>query len=248
MFFKMKDIFNIDKKYKSFKDENLDFVDSLTMLEANKPLSGFIFMKMEDFEKDIPGSIKKLQNIENQSWGILSEEVSKIYQEFARLIRSFKEYYTSKSDFTEKNLSPHEVHYIVHKSIVRIKRIACVLNPEFSIITFTDKKTNNSYEMIKGYWINDEGRKVRSLSRNVGKVEASMIELTTKLFKLNKEHIITHEPSFNLHFRPDLIIFDGKTEWIVETKMLDKGNFVKTYVMFELWKMYKEEYKDELLI
>ena len=244
----MKDIFNIDKNYITFKDENLDFVDSLTMLEIDKYQSGIIFMKMEDFEKDFPESIKKLENIENQSWGILSEEVSKIHLEFGRLIRLFKDFYVFKLEFTEKNFSPQEINYVIHKTIVRIKRLACVFNPEFSIITFTDKKTNITYEMIKGYWISDEGRKVRSLSRNVGKIGSSMIELTSKLFKLNNKHLTIYEPSFNQQYRPDLIVYDGTTKWIVETKMLDKGNFIKTYVMFELWKMYKEEYQDELLI
>jgi hypothetical protein len=243
----MNDIFQIDEKFDLLQDENLKYIQEVSKRKFHLE-PGMIFIESNEMEKDYKNSIKKLQDTKNQSWGILQKEVSGMFQELGRLIRLFESFYTMSISENEKlsNLSPQKIHYVINRIMIRIRRLVCVLDPDYSIINFKDKKTGNNYKMIKGYWINDNGERVRSISRNIGNTESSINELTMKLFKMNSKNVLMMEPESGLRYKPDLILFDGKTNWIVETKLQDIDNFIKTYVMFESWKIYKEEY--ELII
>ena len=240
----MKDIFQIDERFNKLQDENLKYIHEIENRVFDLH-SGLIFVESKELESDYKSAIKKLQDPENQSWGILDTEITGIRQELARLVRIFKGYYltnVNEYEHLSSNLSPQKIHYIINRLMIRIKRLVCVLDPDYSTIKFKDKKYRNNYNMIKGYWIDDNGKRVRSLSRNIGNTESSINELTMKLFKMNSKNVFVMEPEFGLKFRPDLKVNDGKTEWLVETKLQNIDSFIKTYVMFEFWKMYKEEY------
>jgi hypothetical protein len=240
----MNDIFQIDKRFNSSPDENLRYINEVINRVFDLH-SGLVFVESKELESDYKNTIKKLQDPENQSWGILEKEITSMNQELARLIRVFKGFYLTEVDKYEhpsSNLSPQKIQYLINRLMIRIKRMVFVLDPDFSTIKFKDKKSGNNYTMIKGYWINDKGKRVRSLSRNIGNSESSINELTMKLFKMNSKNIFVMEPEFGLKFRPDLKVNDGKTEWLVETKLQNIENFIKTFVMFENWKMYKDEY------
>ena len=242
----MKNIFQIDERFHSQDDKILKYVEEITSRDFSFP-SGLIFLEYQELESDFKGSIKKLQDPKNQTWGILQVEVSRMLQEFGRLLRLFEGFYLGNLDGSDsQNLSPQKINYLINKTLIRIKRMVCVLDPDYSKIKFQDKKSKKFYTMIKGYWINDQGIRERSLSRNIGNNESSMNELTQKLFKLNSKNVVVYEPESGLQWKPDLMFSDGTTRWIVETKLMNIDNFIRTYVMFEMWKMYKEEY--ELLI
>ena len=243
----MKDIFKIDEKFDSFEDENIKYIDELDKKLFNT-YSGLIFIKSIELETDFDNAIQKLQDPKNQSWGILENEVNRIYQELSRMIRIFKGFYLTninKNDNISSDMSPQKMNYLIKRMMLRIKRLVCVLDPDYSKINFKDKKTPNPnhYTMIKGYWINDHGKRVRSVSRNIGNTESSINDLTQKLFKMNCEDVIVYEPEFGLNFKPDLIVSDGVDKWFIETKMMNIDNFIRTFVMFEMWKMYKNEYE-----
>jgi len=241
----MKDIFKIDEKFDSYQDENLKYIKEVSERIFDLH-SGLIFVESLELESDYKNAVKKLRDPKNQSWGILEKEVAGMNQELARLIRVFEGFYLTNVDEykpNSSNLSPQKINYLINTLMIRIKRMICVLDPEYSVIKFKDKKTDNDYTMIKGYWINDEGKKVRSLSRNVGNTESSINELTMKLLKINKNNVIITEPEYSLRFRPDLRVNDGKTEWFVETKSMNIENLIRSFVMFENWKLYKEEYE-----
>lgn len=239
----MKDLFQIDEGFNTYQDENLKYIEEVLKREfLMEP--GMIFVEALEMESDSKNAIKKLQDPKNQSWGILEKEVSEMFQELGKLIRLFEGFYTSNisDNRSLSNLTPMQIQYVINKNIIRIKRLVCVLDPGYSTIEYKDKKYGNNYTMIKGYWIDDNGKRVRSLSRNIGTKESSINELTMKLFKVNSEKITVYEPEFGLKFRPDLMVSDGKTRWMVETKLQNRNGFIRTYVMFELWKIYKEEY------
>jgi hypothetical protein len=241
----MTDIFQIDEGFDSLQDENLKYIEEV----VNRTFelhSGLIFVESKELESDYRNAIKKLKDPKNQSWGILEQDVADILQELARLVRIFKGYYLTGVDkyvHPSSSLSPQKIQYITNKLMIRIKRLVCVLDPDYSIIKFKDKKTLNNYTMIKGYWINENGKRVRSISRNIGNTESTMNDLTIKLFEKNNKNLVQMEHESGSKFNVDLTVYDGKINWAVETKLMNQENFVKTFVMFEFWKVYKQEYE-----
>lgn len=241
----MTDLFQIDEKFDPSQDEYILYLKEIEGRVFNYQ-SGLVFVNSLEMDSDPIGSLAALQNPLNQSWGILEEEVALMKQELARLIRIFEKFYftaITENKELQNTLSPIQVTHLVKRISVRIKRLVCVLDPDYSVIKFKERKSGNEYNMVKGYWIADNGVRVRSLSRNIGNTEASINELTMKLFKLNASKVFVMEPEYGITFKPDLIVSDGKTRWLVETKLSNLENFVRTYVMFELWKMYKKEYE-----
>jgi len=241
----MTNLFQIDEKFDPSQDEYILYLKEIEGRAFNFK-SGLVFINSLEMDSDPDGSRVALQNPLNQSWGILEEEVSSMQQELARLIRIFENFYyrgIAENKKLPHSISPIHVTYLVKKLFVRIKRMVCVLDPDYSVIKFNERKSGNEYNMVKGYWVTNDGVRVRSLSRNIGNNEASINELTMKLFKLNSAKVLVMEPEQGIAFRPDLIVADGKNTWLVETDLLNFESFVRTYVMFELWKMYKKEYE-----
>jgi len=240
----MNDIVKIDKGFDSNTDENLRYLMEFLSRESNLN-SGMIFVDKHEFELDERGARKKISDVKNQSWGILEPEITLMSKEKERLIRLFKEFYsTPVSENPDlRNLTPHQLQYIITKLMIRIKRLECVLETKFNSTEFLEKKSGNRYLMAKGYWINDDGTKVRSISRNIVNVESSIADLAVKLFRTNKKSVTVMELDKSLGYRPDFTVYDGPVQWFVEVKIDNMNDMVRTFIMFETWKVYKEKYE-----
>lgn len=239
----MKDLFQIDEKSKSFQDDYLKYIEEVSGRHFQLQ-SGMAFIDSREMDSNPKQSLLKFQDLQIQNWGIFEGELTKIHNEFQRLINLFNEFYNSKLSFNNSNsdLSPREIHYLTTKLIVRIKRMAYVLDPDYTIIKFKNNKSGIKYEMIKAYWINDNGEKVRDITRNVGSLESTTVDFVEKILKSNFRGLIQFQPQDNSKSKYDLMISDGKTNWMVQFKLKDKKSFIRTFVMFELWKLYNEEY------
>lgn len=239
----MKTISTIDKKVIEGIDTNLKLVDEVSNRHVDSR-SGLVFVDSKEMEIDAENAIKKFEDPKNQSWGILEKEVLLINKELDNLVRKFKYFYSTninENEYLGPNPSPQEVNKQLERFMVRIKRLNCVLDPDFTVIKFKDKKYGKPYYMTKAYYINDAGERVRSLSRNIANAESSFPEFFDKLFTLNRKGLTITTPAYS-KYKADLNIFDGKINWLVEIKVKELNNFIRTFVMFEFWKLYKEEY------
>jgi hypothetical protein len=97
--------------------------------------------------------------------------------------------------------------------------------------------------MAKGFWIDNDGTRVRSISRNITNIESSITELVFKILKMNNKSIILMELEKASKYKPDFTVYDGSKEWWVEIKNNNMNNLVKSFIMFETWKIYKNEYE-----
>jgi len=239
----MKEIFEIDKGFESYEDENLRFLEEFTKKKFDQR-SGLIFVDKKEFENDETQARKKISDPKNQSWGILEKEVSDMIQEKNRLIELFKDYYSSIiSENPESNtLTPHQLHYIISRLVIRMKRLDCVMDTKYHSTEFFEKKSRRRYLMAKGYWVDDNGKRVRKISRSIINAQATITELAIKVLKINKNTIVSLEPSRS-GYKPDFVVFDKPKEWWVELKTKNMNDLVKSFIMFETWKEYKNEYE-----
>jgi len=239
----MKNIFTITSDLTSKKDVVLEAIEKASVQDFNTS-SGLVFVKLQVTSNDFTSIRKELQEGE-QSWGILSSLLESMQQELKSFAQLFEEFYLTKSDYKtygNEGLSPMEINFILSKALLRIKRMRCVLNPEFTKIDFQDKKTTNRYTMIKGYWFDEEGARKRSFSRNISNTEASLEELTAKIIKSHVKNAIIIEPDKSNDFRPDLIVSADENRWAVEIKLQAKDSLIRTFAMLEMWKLYRQTY------
>lgn len=240
----MEDIIKIDAGYDSYQDENLCYLDEFSGKGLNLQ-SGLIFVDKIEFDLNMKEARKKLSDPKNQSWGILESEVKSMLKEKEKLIKLFKEFYSSKISENPKftNLTPHQLEYLIKKLLIRIKRMDCVLDTKYNSTEFVEKKTGHRYLMAKGFWIKEDGTRVRSISRSITNVESSIIEVVMKILKTNKKSITLMELDKTSVYKTDFIVFDGSRQLFVEVKNKNMDNMVKTFIMFETWKLYKSEYE-----
>jgi hypothetical protein len=240
----MNDIIKIDKGFALNIDENLRYLEEFANREF-KFHSGLIFVDKHEFELDNREARKKISDLKNQSWGILEPDITHMFTEKEKLIILFQEFYSTPiSDNPDlRNLTPHQLQYIINKLMIRIKRLECVLDTKFNSTEFLEKKSGNRYLMAKGYWINDDGTRVRNISRNITNVESSITELAVKLLKTNKKSVTVMELDKSSGYKPDFTVYDGPKQWFVEVKVKNMNDMVRTYIMFETWKIYREKYK-----
>ena len=123
-----------------------------------------------------------------------------------------------------------------------------VFEPDFSQ-TITKKPNNDSYDMVKINWIDDEGNKIRKFSKTYGRVgtdglKFSIPKLIGEFFENVKDIIDNHQYNTvnNKVKIADLMVnIDGKY-WIFEYKLAKKDNFINSAVRLELWELYKKTY------
>ncbi len=242
----MTEIYEIDKGFESYEDENLKYLEEFAKKEFDQR-SGLIFVAKKEFENDEAQARKKISNPKNQTWGILENEVSDMIQEKDRLIKLFREFYSSQASASlgSDTFTPRQIQYITSRLVIRMKRLNSVMDTRYNSTEFLEKKTGHRYLMAKGYWVDDNGKSVRKISRNIINTQATITDLAIKVLKTNKNTIVTLEPARS-GYKPDFVVFDKPKEWWVELKTKNMNDLVKSFIMFETWKVYKNEY--ELLL
>jgi hypothetical protein len=178
----------------------------------------------------------------------------KVVNERDSLVKEALEFYTSKLQFNDANsaMSPEEVYQLIESKIIRIKRLMMVFEPEF-YPSVTKKANGEEYDMVKIFWINDSNKKYIKISKTYGLKGKAGLESSMK--KLIRDYIVSDaeysKDEFKLlqqsgrQIRTDLLVsIDGK-EWIIEFKLINKDEFIKTAMRFELWDYYYQTYLKE---
>ena len=239
-------LFQIGSDFNPKDDEVMQLLFNCRYQDTQYP-SGMKFMRLKEFQKlskaEIGAWLKDPKI--GYSWGVLKDLRVKQLLEVQIVAQDLEKLHTTRWDYTNFNqfgLSPQEILYCENKLRIRLQRAADVVVPEFTKTSSANKKTGIVYDMIKAYWVNDEGCRIRSFTKNIIKSNARHFEMAAKLFQTNNINVIDQESKLANGFRADLIIEKNNVQWVVETKDINKDDFIKTYLTFELWKHYKSIY------
>lgn len=228
------------------KDKILGLADKL--LESQiLDSSGIMRYSFDDF---IRLSRDEATNIftqeKNQKLEAFSDEFNSINNEIISVSRGINEFYTSslnlKTELGNREATAQNVLYLIEQYCIKVKRLNFVAAPDYSLSTGFSKKSKKKYETIKAFWIDANGNKVRSFSKNVGIAGLDVEESVVKLFE-SLGYITTQlEYPLNNGVRVDLIVEKDNKKWVIEIKMKDKKRFFDTYARLELWKLYQSLY------
>lgn len=138
--------------------------------------------------------------------------------------------------------SAKDVFYLIEKHCIKARRLIFVSQPDYSLSTGYSKKSKKKYETVKAFWVDTDGNKVRSFSKNVGIAGVEVEESVVKLF--DSLGYITTQLAYPLDngYRADLIVEKNGRKWVVEIKIRDKKRIFDTFARLELWKLYQSIY------
>lgn len=174
----------------------------------------------------------------NISWGELQDIRDQMIKEFERLRNILFEFEKSKIN---RESNPLEANYVLQGLIIRCSRILSVLKPRYHLAT-----SGGKYIMAVGFWSNEFGVEIPSITKNIGLKDQSNHQLESLLEKVilarGFKSILQRKYPFGY-----LLEKDDK-RWIVELTLATKknrnyGDLIMTYLSLELWKKYSSIYK-----
>lgn len=212
---------------------------------SNDLLPTLIFKEVEEFEKmDDQDARYYLQNPKNYSWGVLQEIRDEMIAEFVAVQERLNEVYTNPLEtlegFTGKLNAQDLVNYIEYLKI-RLRRSMYYMVPEYTFTNSTNSSTKTKYELIKAYWIDDDGTRSRSFNKTMGNLGFSIEQLNVKMFEALGYIALMEKRVNGVHV--DIVLSKGSKQWVVEVKHQQKSNYVDAFATIELWKHYKKQYK-----
>ncbi len=203
-----------------------------------------IFKEAGEFEKmDTEMARHYLQNPKNYSWGVLQEIRDEMIEEFISNQNRLRDLYLNPLETIEgyngKLNAKDLVSYIEYLK-VRLRRSMSYMFPEYSFTNSTNPSTKAKYELIKAYWVEDDGNRARSFNKTLG-MQGMMIEdLNVKMFE-TLGYLALREKRYN-GVLIDILLSKGEQKWVVEVKYQAKSNYVDAFATIELWKHYKTQY------
>jgi len=229
--------------YNPQEDSILNLIDKSSKI-STAMVPSLKFMDLSKFEKMERADIGKwMKDPSNYSWGVLQSERNEMINEFKsnqeKLLNVYSNPLGIQNGFSNK-LSPKDVMNYIEYLRIRLLRSMCYMNPEFTFTNSKNPGTRIKYELIKAYWIDDEGTKSRSFNKNIGIEGMTLEELNVKMFE-GFDYLPKSGQAVN-GTKVDMILSKGAKKWVVELKYQNKENFINSFVSLELWKHYKKTY------
>jgi hypothetical protein len=228
------------------RDDILELADKLcnSLISDN---SGIMRYPYDDFSNLSRVGADQIFQLENASkFEAFVEEFNSINQELRFVSARLKDVYANNlNSITTSSLdeiTPMDIYYLIEKYRIKAERLLFVSRPDYSLSTGFSKKSKKKYETVKAFWLNANGNKVRSFSKNVGIVGVDLEESVVKLF--DSLGYITTQLAYPLDngYKADLIVEKNGSKWVVEVKIKDKKRIFDTFARLELWKLYQSIY------
>jgi hypothetical protein len=122
--------------------------------------------------------------------------------------------------------------------LVRGARLLDVLNLKYHYTTSKSKINDEVYEMLRIYFTSDLGKRVRSLSKNMGNIRTKNDVIGSKILTmLGYTHV---ELNKNYKQKFDFTARFGYEIFEIDVRSLDRTSLIETYTFVYLWQFYKK--------
>jgi len=143
--------------------------------------------EMEEIDSHIKnaGDIKNIDEARQMIQNILQDDFSsstiknKRNLTLLKKLRSLKiqiiNYYIESSASIDKQYKDIvlncDIHTTIGKMILQLMRFRMVIQPEIQVTINKHKQTNITYLKVKGFWLNDDGQKLRKFQKSFGRAD-----------------------------------------------------------------------------
>ncbi len=122
--------------------------------------------------------------------------------------------------------------------LVRGARLLDVLNLKYHYTSSKSKINDEVYEMLRIYFTSDSGKRVRSLSKNMGNIRTKNDVIGSKILTmLGYTHV---KESKSLRDRFDFTARLGYELFEIDVRNLNRVSLIETYTFIYLWQYYKK--------
>jgi hypothetical protein len=232
-----------DFKLNKFTTKNGEYSTFIESMKNSKmKFSGLRILDKAVFEKMTREEFGKWSQKQPENFDGLKEEYALIEEEIRKHCEIASSLYTYKMDEKVHGMSLCDLINQFEASLLPLRKLSQILQPQVTISKTVHPRTNITYAVVKGYWIDAAGNLKRSVNRNIGVEEWKLAELATKMF--SPLGFTYFEPAVKMGngVMVDMVISKGDKSWVVEIKETDRDAFIKTFISLELWRMYKKEY------
>jgi hypothetical protein len=232
-----------DFKLNKFTTKNGEYSTFIESMKNSKmKFSGLRILDKAVFEKMTREEFGKWSQKQPENFDGLKEEYALIEEEIRKHCEIASSLYTYKMDEKVHGMSLCDLINQFEASLLPLRKLSQILQPQVTISKTVHPRTNITYAVVKGYWIDAAGNLKRSVNRNIGVEEWKLAELATKMF--SPLGFTYFEPAVKMGngVMVDMVISKGDKSWVVEIKEIDRDAFIKTFISLELWRMYKKEY------
>jgi|LauGreDrversion4_2_1035121.scaffolds.fasta_scaffold50397_1 hypothetical protein len=232
-----------DFKLNKFTTKNGEYSTFIESMKNSKmKFSGLRILDKAVFEKMTREEFGKWSQKQPENFDGLKEEYALIEEEIRKHCEIASSLYTYKMDEKVHGMSLCDLINQFEASLLPLRKLSQILQPQVTISKTVHPRTNITYAVVKGYWIDAAGNLKRSVNRNIGVEEWKLAELATKMF--SPLGFTYFEPAVKMGngIMVDMVISKGDKSWVVEIKEIDRDAFIKTFISLELWRMYKKEY------
>lgn len=80
-------------------------------------------------------------------------------------------YFKSLDDMKNNYKLVCDIHSRIGRYCLQLLRLRSVVEPEFNISVNPHRQTQIDYLVVKSYWLNDEGKKVRKFTKSLGRLD-----------------------------------------------------------------------------
>jgi hypothetical protein len=179
----------------------------------------------------LPGTEESFVSVLDDTYAEIEKEIYD-YQSFIQSILNRRLSSFNETETVAKFLLQGMGH------LVRGARLLDVLNLKYHYTSSKSKINDEVYEMLRIYFTSDSGKRVRSLSKNMGNIRTKNDIIGSKILtmlgythvELNK----SYKQKFDFTARLGYEIFE------IDVRSLDRTSLIETYTFVYLWQFYKK--------
>jgi hypothetical protein len=122
--------------------------------------------------------------------------------------------------------------------LVRGARLLDVLNLKYHYTSSKSKVNDEVYEMLRIYFTSETGKRIRSVSKNMGNIRTKNDVIGSKILSmLGYTHI---EPNKNYRQKFDFTARFGYEIFEIDVRDINRMSLIETYTFVYLWQYYKK--------
>jgi len=218
-------------------EEILNIIKILASIEVNDN-SGCVFISLKESEEMGEAYTNKILSQYQSDYDVFKDIFLEIKEELISTSINLHQLLTSESLNQGSLIVQYQLFF---KYIIRVYRLLELVKPDYVISITHNTKVQKLYETAKGFWITDQGKRLRLFNKNFGKRSDEFHDYVSKLLVRFGFDVLPEIRKYEKIIFDFLISKEGKS-YFCEIKIRNIDLFLDTFMTIEMWLHYKKTY------
>jgi hypothetical protein len=218
-------------------EEILNLIKILASIEVNDN-SGCVFISLKESEEMGEAYTNKILGQYQSDYDVFKDIFLEIKEELISTSINLHRLLFSESLNQESFIVQYQLFF---NYIIRVYRLLELVKPDYVISITHNTKVQKLYETAKGFWITDQGKRLRIFNKNFGKRSDEFHDYVSKLLVRCGFDVLPEIRKYEKIIFDFLISKEGKS-YFCEIKIRNIDLFLDTFMTIEMWLHYKKTY------